>query len=99
DGSPDGLTVDEEGCLWVAIWDAWRVSRYSPDGKEILRIKMPVPRPTSCCFGGENLDILYVTSASVRLNEEILASAPLSGSLFSVRVPDVRGLPETIFAG
>lgn len=99
DGTPDGMTVDEEGCLWVAIWDAWRVSRYSPDGKEILRIKMPVPRPTSCCFGGDNLDTLFVTSASVRLNEEALASAPLSGSLFSIRIPGVRGLPETTFAG
>jgi len=99
DGTPDGLTVDEDGCLWVAIWDAWRVSRYSPEGQEMLRIKMPVPRPTSCCFGGANLDTLYVTSASVRLNEEALASAPLSGSLFSIRIPGVRGLPETTFAG
>jgi sugar lactone lactonase YvrE/DNA-binding IclR family transcriptional regulator len=99
DGTPDGLTVDEEGCLWVAVWDAWRVSRYSPDGKELLRIKMPVPRPTSCCFGGSNLDTLYITSASVRLNEEALAAAPLSGSLFAVRIPGVRGLPETSFAG
>lgn len=99
DGTPDGMTVDEDGCLWVAIWDAWRVSRYSPEGQEILRIKMPVPRPTSCCFGGANLDTLYVTSASVRLNEEALASAPLSGSLFSIRIPGVRGLPETTFAG
>lgn len=99
DGTPDGLTVDEEGCLWVAVWDAWRVSRYSPQGEELLRIRMPVPRPTSCCFGGPDLDTLYVTSASVRLNEEALRSAPLSGSLFAVRVPGVRGLPETTFAG
>jgi sugar lactone lactonase YvrE len=99
DGTPDGLTVDEEGCIWVAIWDAWRVSRYSPEGKELMRIKVPVPRPTSCCFGGDNLDTLYITSASVRLNAEVLAAAPLSGSLFAVRIPGVRGLPETIFSG
>jgi sugar lactone lactonase YvrE/DNA-binding IclR family transcriptional regulator len=99
DGTPDGLTVDEEGCLWVAVWDAWRVSRYSPDGKELLRIRMPVPRPTSCCFGGSTLETLYVTSASVRLSEELLAAAPLSGSLFAVSVPGVRGLPEATFAG
>ncbi len=99
DGTPDGMTVDEDGCLWIAIWDAWRVSRYSPDGQEMLRIKMPVPRPTSCCFGGANLDTLYITSASVRLNEAALAAAPLSGSLFSIRIPGVRGLPETTFAG
>lgn len=99
DGTPDGLTVDEEGCLWVAIWDAWRVSRYSPQGRELLRIRMPVPRPTSCCFGGPNLDTLYVTSAAVRLSEHALAAAPLSGALFAIRVPGVRGLPETSFAG
>jgi sugar lactone lactonase YvrE/DNA-binding IclR family transcriptional regulator len=99
DGTPDGLTVDEEGCLWVAVWDAWRISRYSPEGRELLRIKVPVPRPTSCCFGGEHLDTLYITSASVRLNAEVLAAAPLSGSLFAVRIPGVRGLPETSFAG
>ena len=99
DGTPDGLTVDQDGCLWVAIWDAWRVSRFSADGEEMLRIKMPVPRPTSCCFGGENLDTLYVTSASVRLNVEALAAAPQSGSLFAIRTPGIRGLPETIFAG
>jgi sugar lactone lactonase YvrE len=83
----------------VAVWDAWRVSRYSPDGRELLRIRMPVPRPTSCCFGGANLDTLYVTSASVRLGEQTLAAAPQSGSLFAIRIPGVRGLPETTFAG
>ena len=99
EGTPDGLTVDEEGCLWVAVWDAWRVSRYSPQGEELLRIRMPVPRPTSCCFGGPDLDTLYVTSASVRLNEDALRAAPLSGSLFAIKIPGVRGLPETAFAG
>lgn len=99
DGTPDGLTVDEEGCLWVAVWDAWRVSRYSPEGRELLRIRMPVPRPTSCCFGGASLDTLYVTSASVRLGTDALAAAPQSGALFAIRVPGVRGLPETTFAG
>jgi sugar lactone lactonase YvrE/DNA-binding IclR family transcriptional regulator len=98
-GSPDGLTVDDQGCLWVAMWDDWAIVRFSPEGKEMRRIRMPVPRPTSCCFGGNNLDTLYVTSASVRLTEETLASAPLSGSLFAIEIPGVRGLPETSFAG
>lgn len=52
-----------------------------------------------CCFGGSDLETLYVTSAAVRLNEEMLNAAPLSGSLFAIRVPGVRGLPETTFAG
>lgn len=99
DGRPDGLTVDEEGCLWVAVWDAWRVSRFSPQGKEVLRVKVPVPRPTSCCFGGVNLDTLYVTSASVRLSAAALDQAPLSGSVLAIQIPGVRGLPDSMFAG
>jgi sugar lactone lactonase YvrE len=58
-----------------------------------------VPRPTSCCFGGDNLDTLFITSASLRLDEAQLASAPLSGSLFALSLPDARGLPEATFAG
>lgn len=99
DGTPDGLTVDEDGCLWVAVWDSWRIARYSPQGQEMLRIRMPVSRPTSCCFGGPNLDVLFITSASLRLNQRALEAAPLSGSLFALQVPGVRGLPETAFAG
>jgi sugar lactone lactonase YvrE/DNA-binding IclR family transcriptional regulator len=98
-GSPDGLTVDANGCLWVAMWDDWCIVRFDPDGQEMSRFRMPVPRPTSCCFGGENLDVLYVTSARVRLTEDVLNSAPLSGSLFALSIPGVRGLPETTFAG
>ena len=99
DGKPDGLCVDAEGCLWVAVWDAWRISRFAPDGEELMRIRLPVPRPTSCCFGGPNLRTLYVTSASVRLSGAELAAAPLSGALLALEVPGVRGLPETPFAG
>ncbi len=99
EGTPDGLTVDQDGCLWVALWDAWSVVRYSPQGHELMRVRLPVPRPTSCCFGGTGLDTLYVTSASVRLSADTLAAAPLSGSLFALRIPGVRGLPETQFAG
>ena len=99
DGTPDGLTVDAAGCLWVAVWDAWRVSRFSPAGEELLRVRLPVPRPTSCCFGGPTLQTLYITTASVRLSAEELAAAPLSGALFALEVPGVRGLPETTFAG
>ncbi len=99
DGKPDGLTVDQDGCLWVAMWDAWHIARFSPAGRELQRVRMPVPRPTSCCFGGSGLETLYVTSASVRLSEEALAAAPLSGSLFALEIPGVRGLPEATFAG
>ena len=96
DGFPDGMTVDAEGHLWVAHWDGWCVSRHDPDGAEVLRVPFPVPRPTSVAFGGEKLDTLYVTSATMHLTETQLAEAPLSGALFSVET-DVVGLPEPCF--
>jgi sugar lactone lactonase YvrE/DNA-binding IclR family transcriptional regulator len=99
EGKPDGLTVDAEGCLWVAVWDGWHVARYSPRGELLQRLRLPVPRPTSCCFGGARLQTLYVTSARVRLDAATLATAPLSGALFALELPGVRGLPETPFAG
>jgi sugar lactone lactonase YvrE len=97
-GLPDGLTVDAEGYVWVAIWDGWTLIRYDPEGRVALRVPLPVPRPTSCCFGGPDLRTLYITSASVRLPEQALADAPLSGALFACE-PGVAGLPETPFAG
>jgi len=97
-GVPDGLTVDAEGCVWSAQPGLGQVVRYSPTGEVECVIKLPVLRPTSCTFGGERLDVLYVTSAAETLTAEQVAQAPLSGSLFAV-YPGVRGLPETRFAG
>ena len=97
-GRPDGLTVDAEGFVWVALWDGWTILRFDPEGRVALRVPVPVPRPTSCCFGGADLATLYITSASVRLPEQVLADAPLSGALFAC-APGVTGLPETPFAG
>ena len=99
DGFPDGMTIDEEGMLWVALWDGWRVIQINPaNGKIINEIRMPVARPTSCVFGGVNLDELYITSASTRMPAEELAKQPLAGGLFRCS-PGVRGLPMTPFAG
>ncbi|MGR3484999.1 MAG: SMP-30/gluconolactonase/LRE family protein [Paracoccaceae bacterium] len=92
DGKPDGLAMDAEGCLWVAMWDGWCVLRLAPDGQTLRRIDMPVPRPTSCCFGGPDLRTLYVTSASIRLPAEVLEDAPLSGGLFALPT-SVQGVP------
>ena len=74
------------------------MTRYAPDGKVDRVINLPVPRPTSCIFGGPDLSTLYVTSARIRLSAQQLAEAPLSGSVFAIRA-GVRGLPETPFAG
>ncbi|WP_245973744.1 SMP-30/gluconolactonase/LRE family protein [Bosea caraganae] len=97
-GIPDGLAVDTEGFVWSAHWDGWCITRYDPDGKVDRVINLPVPRPTSCAFGGPDFSTLYVTSARIRLSAHQLAEAPLSGSVFAVQT-GARGLPETPFAG
>ena len=97
-GHPDGITVDSEGCLWCAHWGGWLVTRFRPDGSEDTVIEMPVPQPTSCVFGGRDLDRLYVTSARVGLDEKELQAAPLSDALFCVPV-NTRGLPVSRFGG
>ena len=70
EGYPDGMTVDRDGCLWIALWDGWCVRRYSPAGEWLETVRMPVARPTSCAFGGPDFDRLYITSASIGLDEE-----------------------------
>jgi sugar lactone lactonase YvrE len=65
-GFPDGSSVDADGCLWNAEFDAWRIVRYAPDGRVDQVIELPVQRPTCCAFGGSNLDVLYVTAANDR---------------------------------
>lgn len=98
-GYPDGMTIDEEGMLWIAHWDGGHVCRWNPHtGKELAEIKVPVSRPTSCIFGGEDFGTLYITSARTRLKPEILAGQPLAGSIFKCR-PGVHGLPMNEYAG
>lgn len=98
-GSPDGMTIDEEGMLWIALWDGWRVARWDPrTGTQLGEIRLPVARPTSCVFGGPGLDQLYITTARTRLPAEALANQPLAGGLFNCR-PGVRGLPTQRFNG
>lgn len=98
DGYPDGMTVDSEGCLWVAFWDGWCVRRLSAAGDILAEIAMPVQRPTSCTFGGAGLDTLFITSARIGLDAEALARQPLAGGLFALR-PDVIGIADTPFGG
>jgi sugar lactone lactonase YvrE len=97
-GRPDGSCVDAQGCLWNAEYGAWRLVRYTPAGKVDRVIEVPVANPTCCCFGGEDLATLYITTATQRLAPEDLARQPLAGSLLALR-PGVQGLPEGRFAG
>lgn len=98
EGYPDGMTVDAEDCLWIAFWDGWCVRRFSPSGERLEEIGVPVQRPTSCAFGGPELDRLFVTSASRGLSPEELAMQPDAGGLF-MTVPGVKGVAEPLFAG
>jgi sugar lactone lactonase YvrE len=98
DGLPDGLTVDAQGCVWSAQWGGWRLTRYDPDGKIERVVKLPVPNPTSCVFGGPDLKDLYVTTAWLLLSDEERKAAPGSGDLFVIHT-DIQGLIEPKFAG
>ena len=98
EGSPDGMTTDADGYLWIALWGGWGVVRFSPDGKRDRFIPLPVSQVTSCCFAGDKLDRLFVTSAKIGLTPEQLAKEPHAGSFFEVD-PDVTGLPTATFAG
>ncbi len=98
DGWPDGMTVDTEGFVWSAHWGGWRITRYDPQGKIEQVVRFPVPQVSSCCFGGEDLRTLFVTTATESMSQEDLAKAPLSGSLFALDT-SVQGIAEPGFAG
>lgn len=90
DGKPDGLIVDAEGCLWVALWQGSAVRRYTPDGRLDVQIDLPVSCPTKCAFGGADLDTLYITSAHKALSPEERRREPHAGSVFALHA-GVRG--------
>lgn len=97
--APDGLTVDEEGGIWVALWRGGAVHRYAPDGSLIASVQLPVQRPTSCAFGGPRRDVLFVTSARTELEAEALARQPHAGRVFAIEGLGVRGLPCMPYRG
>lgn len=98
EGVPDGLAVDAEDHVWVAVWDGGQVRRYAPDGQLVARVRVPVSRPTSCCFGGSELDTLFVSTARKGLTDDQLRSQPDAGRLFCAEV-GVRGVAQPTFAG
>jgi len=98
DGTPDGLTVDADGHIWLALWGGWEVRRFAPDGAPGPVVRLPVARVTSCVFGGEDLGDLYITSAWSGLSDDERASQPHAGGVFRCR-PGVHGRPARRFAG
>lgn len=91
EGTPDGLCVDAEGAIWVAIWGGYHVRRYSPSGEEIARVSLSTAQPSCCCIGGATGTTLYVTTAQEDMSREVLEREPDAGRLFCVDV-NVAGL-------
>lgn len=100
EGYPDGMTIDSEGMLWIAIWNGWKIARFNPfTGKKISEVKLPAAQITSCTFGGKDLTDLYVTSARTGLTGEQLNKQPYAGSLFMIGDTHCRGLETFEFMG
>lgn len=96
---PDGLTVDDEGGIWVALWNGAAIHRYAPDGSLLTSVQLPVERPTSCAFGGPRRDTLFVTTARTGLDDDALARQPHAGKVFAIDGLGARGLPCLPYRG
>jgi sugar lactone lactonase YvrE len=95
-GSPDGMCIDDAGRLWVAHWGGGRVSCIDPaTGACVAEVRVPAQNVTSCCFGGPQRDILYITSARQGTAEEVLTRLPHCGGIFAARV-GTSGPPTTL---
>jgi sugar lactone lactonase YvrE len=97
-GIPDGLSLDAEGCIWVAIWGGGEVRRLTPDGAVDRVVKLPVSNVTSVAFGGDSRDELFITTAKDGLSREQLSREPHAGDLFWCR-PGTSGRPANRFGG
>nr|KAG5714119.1 hypothetical protein BaRGS_020447 [Batillaria attramentaria] len=100
-GFPDGLTIDTDGKLWVASYNAGAVFKFDPEtGKTLQKVEIPAKQTTSVCWGGKNLDELYVTCARVYLSEEeFQRTQPLAGSVFKVTGLGAKGRPAYMYEG
>lgn len=97
-GMPDGMSVDEQNCLWIAFWRAGVVRRFSADGQLLAEVRVPVARTTSCCLGGDDRRDLFITTARRGIRAASSDSEPLAGAVFHCRV-DVPGLPAQHWSG
>ncbi len=96
-GSPDGMTIDEEGMLWIGLWGGAAVGRFNPEDGELLqKIEVPALNVTACAFGGERLETLYITTASNDMNEEQRKKYPHAGGLFAID-PGVKGVRANFY--
>ena len=98
DGIPDGLALDDEGGVWVALYGAGEVRRFAPDGRAVARVQVPAQQVTACCFGGPGGRRLFITTATEGMSDEERASRPLDGALFALDV-GVSGPPARPFGG
>ncbi|MDN3547658.1 SMP-30/gluconolactonase/LRE family protein [Mucilaginibacter aquaedulcis] len=98
DGYPDGMTIDEDGMLWIAHWNGWQISRWNPKtGEKLLKLPLPVANVTSCTFGGDDLNDLYITTARKDIPEAELLNQPLAGALFVWKNCGYKGMPLVKF--
>ena len=97
--APDGLTIDEQGDVWVALYGGWGVRRYGPDGTLRDVVNVPVAQATSCAFGGRDRDTLFVTTGRERLDDAALRRQPEAGRVFAVTGLDARGPGCSAYGG
>ena len=95
--TPDGLALDIEGNVWLAMWNGWGVRVFDPSGAEVGRFELPVQRPTCVVFGGDDLDVLYVSTAREGLDAADLAGHPAAGEILALD-PGVKGMPGGVFS-
>jgi len=95
-GRPDGIALDREGGLWVCQFNGSCLLRYDRDGHLTDQVVMPVPRPTSCCFGGDGMGTLFITTARVGMSPAELRHYPDAGDLYAIR-PEVGGIARVTF--
>ncbi len=99
EGRVDGATYDRDGYYWFALINGGAIVRLDPKGRIDRTVTLPVRRPSMCCFGGDDLDVLYVTTSSINLTPEELAGQPLAGALLAIHGLGARGMPEPFFGG
>ena len=96
-GAPDGMCIDAEGNLWVALWGGGAVQRYSPDGRLLERVEVDAAQVSSCCFGGRDGSTLYITTSGEGYGADDFARDPHAGKVFAVQT-GTRGAPAAAYA-